>query len=153
MLRNMPSPHSSKVLHWHFVISFFRKARTALIPSIRWSSSACFLWESVRQRSEALVESRKPKNNCLISVNDKAELARSLNDCESVEDGRIVPPLSANPMRRRKNADLFVIADCGWAKPNLLRNLRNTQVHPAHHKPKPLRSLPCPTNSLQCRLP
>ena len=71
MFRNMPLPHSSKVSHRHFVISFFSNARTAFIPSNRSSSSASFLWESVRQRSEARVDSRKPKNKCRISVNVK----------------------------------------------------------------------------------
>jgi len=71
MLWNMPLPHWSKVSHRHFVISFLSTHRTAFIPSIRSSNSVTFLWESVRQRSEARVISRKPKNRCRISVNVK----------------------------------------------------------------------------------
>jgi hypothetical protein len=63
--------HSSKVSHLHFVISFLSTPRTALIPFNRWSNSSSFFWHSSRQRSEARVISRKPKNNCRISVNVK----------------------------------------------------------------------------------
>jgi hypothetical protein len=109
MLRNMPLAHSSKVSHRHFVISFFSNARTFFIPSNKLSSSASFLWESVRQRSEARVESRKPKNNCRISVQCKAKLARSVNDRESVEDCRIITPLPTHSLRWWKQSNLFVI--------------------------------------------
>jgi hypothetical protein len=46
-----------------FCIIFFSKRRTVFVPSIKPSSSASFLRDSVCHRSEARVTLRKPKNS------------------------------------------------------------------------------------------
>ena len=46
-----------------------------------------------------------------------------------MQDGDIVASLSAHSLRRRKNPNLFVIANSRRAKSNLFGDLRNTEPH------------------------
>src|SRR5262245_10324048 len=53
-----------QVSHLHFVVNCLSAVRMTFIPSMRCSKSASLPCDSVRQRSEARVTSRKPKLPC-----------------------------------------------------------------------------------------
>ena len=60
-------------------------------------------------------------------VECESELASALNNRQPVQNGRIVASLPTDPLRRRKNSDLLVIADGRRAKLKLLGHLRDGQ--------------------------
>jgi len=78
--------------------------------------------------------SAKPKEEFLDLTQREASLPRPLNHYQAVQYSDIVASLSAHSLRRRKNPDLFVIADRRRTKSNLLRYLRNTQRHGANDR-------------------
>jgi hypothetical protein len=52
-------------------------------------------------------------------------LPRPLDHREAMEHGRIVASLPSDPLSRKKDSNLFVVANCGGLKSNLSRDLRN----------------------------
>src|SRR5262249_46988942 len=55
----------------------------------------------------------------------KTELPGTLNDCQAIEHGGIVTSLPTHPFRRRKQANLLVIANRRGPKSHLPNDLRN----------------------------
>src|SRR5262245_5527526 len=58
-------------------------------------------------------------------IQRKTQLTRPLNDCQTVQHRGGITPLPTHPFRRRKQANLLVIANGGGPKSNLPCNLRN----------------------------
>jgi len=55
-------------------------------------------------------------------------LPRPLDHRQAMKDGRIVASLPSDPLSRKKDSNLFVVANCGGLKSNLSRYLRNSQL-------------------------
>lgn len=67
----------------------------------------------------------KAKEQISNFIQGETGLPRPLDHRQSVKDGSVVPPLSSNPMRRKKYPNLFVITYRRRLKSNLSRYLRN----------------------------
>jgi hypothetical protein len=61
----------------------------------------------------------------------KTELTRSLDDRQAIKHGLVVASLPTLPVRRGEQANPLVIANRRGSKPNLMGNLRNSELRHA----------------------
>ena len=64
-------------------------------------------------------------------IQAKARLTRPLDDCQPIKRASVIPSLTAHALRRLEDSDLFVVADCRCANPNLPRHFGNGHLRHA----------------------
>jgi len=123
-LRKIPRPHCSTVSQWHLAIMSRSSRCMPWISFCMDSSSVIFCCDSLRQRSETGILLAKPTNKRRISSKVNP-VRRALYNSKTVQHLQRITPLPASAFCGRENPYLFVVAQGGSPKANLVRDLRN----------------------------